>query len=120
LPSSAGSRCSSSGQAPYLLRHDAVLQSALRMHSVEARHASKIRRIREQKGWIPFEQPGGVRAPQSAAYEDEDNTFHFILAPLRGTEEATRAFDEPLTKTQTMAILRPFIVGTVRGMGGDD
>ena len=108
------------GQAPYLLRNDAVLQSALRIHSVEARHASKIRRIRQQKGWIPFESPGGVRPPQSAAYEDEDNTFHFILAPLGKSEETTRAFDEPLTRTQTMAILRPFIAGGADGVGGDE
>lgn len=96
------------GQAPYLLRHDAVLQPALRMHSVEARHAAQVRRLREQREWIPFEDPGGVSAPLSRAYDDEDNTFHFILAPLSRREENTRAFDEPLTRTQVMSILRPF------------
>jgi hypothetical protein len=38
------------GQAPNLMSNAVVLESALRIHSVEARHASKIRRLRRQTG----------------------------------------------------------------------
>jgi hypothetical protein len=46
------------GQAGNLMSNSAVLESALRIHSVEARHASKIRRLRRQS-------PGG---PASVKY----------------------------------------------------
>ena len=106
------------GQAPNLLRHDAVLQPALRMHSVEARHASQVRALRGQRRWIVEETGGpGIPALLQGAYEDEDNTFHFILAPLRHTEDVTRAFDEPLTRGQVIRILRPFLA-TVPELGG--
>lgn len=38
------------GQAPNLMSNSTVLEAALRIHSVEARHASKIRRLRRQNG----------------------------------------------------------------------
>ena len=38
------------GQAPNLMSNDVVLEAALRIHSVEARHAAKIRRMRRATG----------------------------------------------------------------------
>lgn len=38
------------GQAANLMSNSVVLEAALRIHSVEARHASKIRRLRRQTG----------------------------------------------------------------------
>lgn len=105
------------GQAPYLLRHDAVLQPALRIHSVEARHASQVRRLRGNKGWIVGESPDTVPPPLAEAYEDEDNTFHFILAPLRQRPETTRAFDEPMTRAAVLRTLRPFLASEIPPVG---
>src|SRR6201992_3454313 len=42
------------GAAPSLLGAGAVLTAALDIHSVEARHASEVRRIRGVKGWISY------------------------------------------------------------------
>ena len=38
------------GQAANLISNDAVLEAALRIHSVEARHAAQIRKIRRENG----------------------------------------------------------------------
>ena len=105
------------GQAPNLMRHDMILESALRMHSVEARHASQVRRFRGERGWIVQESPSGVAPQLAGVYEDEDNTFHFILAPLRDSDENTRAFDEPLTKAEVIRNVRPFLAD-VPELGG--
>ena len=71
------------GQAPFLLPYDSILQSALRMHSVEARHASQVRHLRGQKRWIVQESRGDLPESLQPIYDGEDNTFHFILAPYR-------------------------------------
>jgi hypothetical protein len=90
------------GQAPALIANDDILTTALRIHSVEARHASEVRRIRGQKGWITGNQ-----------------TDVSALAPVYAGEEAgagvtsaasAEAFDEPLTMDQVLAIANLFIV----------
>ena len=90
------------GQAGALMSNDAILTTALRIHSVEARHASAVRRLRGQKGWII-----------------ENTTDVPALAPVYAGEEvgagvtiaaASAAFDEPLTKEQVLAIANLFIV----------
>jgi hypothetical protein len=89
------------GQAGALISNDAILTTALRIHSVEARHASAVRRLRGQKGWITGNQ---TDIPE--------------LAPVYAGEEAgagvtstasAEAFDEPLTIDQVNAIARLFI-----------
>lgn len=46
------------GQAPKLTGGGALLTTALRIHSVEARHAAEVRRIRGVKAWNgAFDQP---------------------------------------------------------------
>lgn len=91
------------GQAGALIDSDAYLTVALQIHSVEARHASKVRRIRGQKGWI-VQATTDVPALQAVyAGEDAANGAFSDAA-------ATEAFDEPLTKDAVLAIAGQFIV----------
>lgn len=128
------------GQAPNLMSNTVVLESALRIHSVEARHASKIRRLRRQTGAPAVVKYSGtisgggaaaagagnltaVPAAATAAfaliYEGEDNTTQAgvnittlpnLPSGIDVTAAATEAFDEPLTKEQVVAIVQPFFI----------
>ncbi|MEO6695615.1 MAG: ferritin-like domain-containing protein [Ignavibacteria bacterium] len=97
------------GQAGNLISNDAVLTAALQIHSVEARHASEVRRIRGQKGWIVNSDPGG--APP-AIYTNENNLIQggVNISTFVSAQAATEAFDEPLTMAEVLAIVGPFIV----------
>ncbi len=107
------------GQAPALQPYDAFLTAALTIHSVEARHASEIRRLRGNfmdlepfhQGWITGSQTDVPGA--EATYAGEDNTTHLGIDVTSltsfGVNSATEAFDEPLTKAQVLAIVDPFI-----------
>jgi len=108
------------GQAGNLQAADDVLTAALQIHSVEARHASQVRRLRgmvsdmDIKGWITNAQSNG--APQ-ASYEGEDNITHATISlnTISSLSDLsmgakTESFDEPLTRAQVMAIVKPFIV----------
>lgn len=95
------------GQAGNLMANDAILTAALQIHSVEARHASEVRRLRGRKGWITAEQTDITAA--AAVYDGEDNTFQGAIR-LSGSPAETEAFDEPLTKERVLAIVDPFIV----------
>ncbi|GAB2517866.1 ferritin-like domain-containing protein [Spirosoma aerophilum] len=90
------------GQAGNLINDKGILQVALQIHSVEARHASEIRRMLGMKGWVSdptqttFTQ-GGVNLktlPNVTGITDDN---------LRG------AFDEPLTKEVVLAAAAPFL-----------
>jgi hypothetical protein len=98
------------GQAPALLGSGAVLTAALDIHSVEARHASEIRRIRGLKGWISNADANGLPA---AIYAGDDNISQLNLNVTTLTTapaiSVTEAFDEPLTMAQVLAIAGPFI-----------
>lgn len=109
------------GQAGALIGDNNTLKAALQIHSVEARHASEVRRLRAAasgmgiKGWITGKESNGLPA---AIYAGEDNQTHAgaNLANLGGLSSVpasaiTEAFDEPLTKDQVLAIVDPFIVG---------
>ncbi|HYC85639.1 MAG TPA: ferritin-like domain-containing protein [Chryseosolibacter sp.] len=108
------------GQAGNLQPADEVLTAALQIHSVEARHASMVRRLRGQranleiKGWITNAESNN--APQ-AVYEGEDATTHagadlnsIVSITDISAAARTEAFDEPLTKEQVVEIVNPFIV----------
>ena len=101
------------GQAPRLINDDAVLEAALQIHSVEARHASAVRRVRGVKGWITGNQTN-VPANQ-ATYNGEENVvqgdvnLQTALGNTYSTAAITEAFDEPLTKDQVLAIAGAFI-----------
>jgi rubrerythrin len=89
------------GQAAALMSNDTVLTTALQIHSVEARHASAVRRLRGQKGWIRGNQTD-VPALQ-AVYAGEE-AGNGATSPV-----ATEAFDEPLTMEQVLAVAGIFI-----------
>ena len=107
------------GQAPALQPYDVYLTAALTIHSVEARHAAEVRRLRgnfsetaPNEGWITrnlTDIPG-----TAAVYAGEENTVHggvnVTAVTTVGLDEVTEAFDEPLTKAQVLAIVDPFIV----------
>ncbi|QCR24695.1 ferritin-like domain-containing protein [Pontibacter sp. SGAir0037] len=103
------------GQADKLISNDAVLTAALQIHSVEARHAAHIRRMRENKGWIEG-AAGNSNVPQSAAavYAGEDNVAQGGINDIKTLGSgytaaiATGAFDEPLTKEQVATIVSLF------------
>lgn len=108
------------GQAGNLQSADDILTAALQIHSVEARHASQVRRLRAQrsgmmiKGWIKNAESNG--APQ-ASYAGENNTTHATIDLNNipslsevSMESKTESFDEPLTGNQVFAIVKPFVV----------
>ena len=101
------------GQAGNLMSNDKLLTTALQIHSVEARHVSEIRRIRGQKGWITGDSRGNLPASVQATYDGEGNMTQggADLSTLAGVPQSaiSEAFDEPLTREEVMAIVRPFI-----------
>ena len=100
------------GQAAHIMTQRTLLRQALQIHSVEARHAAQIRRLRMQEGWITGSDGGAVPDGASDVYSGEGNTFHFILAqPSSNESTLTASFDEPLTKSQVLSIVDPFIGG---------
>lgn len=123
------------GQAPRLINNKTVLQAALQIHSVEARHASHIRQMRRNLGtgnlvpagvtlqpWITLNQSGidtgnsGANAAIQMSYAGEEATTQAnvnivnIGGQTVAANEASESFDEPLDKTQVTAIVNPFIV----------
>lgn len=100
------------GQAPNLIGHDAVLEAALTIHSVEARHAARVRRLNGFQGWIPFDQPG-VPAAFNAVYAGEDVSTQLgvdVTGISDVSEEGvTESFDEPLSMDAVLAIAGLFI-----------
>jgi hypothetical protein len=105
------------GQAGRLINDKAVLTAALTIHSVEARHASEIRRLRGKKGWITGNSRDDLPAFTQGIYNGEDNTTHAGVnfssslgtAANGGVNALTEAFDEPLTKAEVTAIITPFL-----------
>jgi hypothetical protein len=128
------------GQAPNLMSNTVVLEAALRIHSVEARHAAKIRRLRRATGApsvvrfsgtvsgsgaaaagvsnIP-NPPPAVVAAFDAIYAGEGTTMQAgvnvsALPGLPGgidvAAAVSEAFDEPLTRAQVKAIVQPFFI----------
>jgi hypothetical protein len=91
------------GQAGALMANDAILTTALQIHSVEARHASAVRRLRGQKGWITGNQTD-LPAAAAPIYAGEE------VGSGVTTAASAEAFDEPLTMDQVLAIANLFIV----------
>lgn len=91
------------GQAAALMSDNTILTTALRIHSVEARHASEVRRLRGQKGWITGNAADNTAIAATYAGEEATNG-------LPSSNAVTEAFDEPLTMDQVNAIAGMFIV----------
>ncbi len=125
------------GQATHLMSSNEILTTALRIHSVEARHASHVREIRRRtddngtdggivvgllQPWITLNQSGidamsmaGNEAIQKSYNGEELTTQATInIVDINGfkidAQDASEAFDEPLTKEQVLMIVDPFIV----------
>ena len=109
------------GQAPNLLRQGALLTAALNIHSVEGRHAAKIRQMRQARGanvkpWITGKDNGIGLSVVQPSYdgEDLDTQAGIKITGINGQaisfNAATESFDEPLTMAQVLAIVDPFIV----------
>lgn len=106
------------GQAGNITDKD-ILTVALQIHSVEARHASQIRRLRGLKGWIPGNDEGGHPAQADAVYAGENVTTQagFNTASVNAGSgnpaipaiAGSESFDEPITGTQARAIATLFI-----------
>lgn len=101
------------GQAGNLKDNAKILTTALQIHSVEARHAAEVRRLRGEKGWISGDSRGTLPAPTQPIYSGEGNTTQggVNLNGLAGlsNDVITEAFDEPLAKEQVLAIAKLFI-----------
>ena len=106
------------GQAGNLMTAEdkPLLEYALQIHSVEARHAAIVGRLLNTrgfavgtKGWTTLAQ-----GSPAAVYAGEDNLLQggVNLTGLAGKSNAavSEAFDEPLTKEAVLAIARPFIM----------
>jgi len=100
------------GQAGNVMSNQTILQAALQIHSVEARHASMVRRIRQQKGWIEGNDGGAMPSQTNAVYAGEDLTVQagFNTATKFGAAAGSAAYDEILTTDQSKLIANLFIV----------
>ena len=90
-----------------------LLTAALQIHSVEARHASEVRRLRGLKGWITGNDRGlGMPAATQPVYDGEEITVQagFDTAALFGASAGSESYDEPFRTAQTVAIANLFIV----------
>lgn len=105
------------GQAGNLLGNGDLLTAALQIHSVEARHASEVRRLRGLKGWITGDERGaGMPMETQAVYNGEGNLMQggvdvreVVSLESIGSDGISEAFDEPLTKEEVLTIAGLFI-----------
>lgn len=99
------------GQAGNVMSNPTVLQAALQIHSVEARHASMVRRMRAQKGWIEGNNGGAMPSQTNAVYAGEELTMQgaFNTATKFGAAAGSASYDEILTTTQANDIANLFI-----------
>lgn len=96
------------GQAGFLMGTD-YLQPALQIHSVEARHASQIRRMRGQKGWITLSQydAGIPAAVGNTVYGGEQSTI--LGAGQFDAAAQSEAYDETINTQTAVNIANLFI-----------
>jgi hypothetical protein len=111
------------GQATNLMG-TAFLQPALRIHSVEARHAAEVRRLRadflndplneDLLPWITLDNRGpGMPAVTQAVYDGEENTTQagIDLSTITdfGAVSNSQAYDEPISGQIALQIASLFI-----------
>jgi hypothetical protein len=106
------------GAAPELMSDNSVLEAALRIHSVKARHVAMLRKMRFNNGhttakpWMTGAESGIASMPTGATWAGEDNASQagiMITSLGASTSVATEAFDEPLSKATVESIIDPFI-----------
>lgn len=111
------------GQAGNLMGTD-FLTPALQIHSVEAKHASEIRRLRafvagetlnpNALGWITLDNRGpGMPAETQAVYDGEENVVqggvNLVDATGFDAVAVSQAYDEPMSGETATAIASLFI-----------
>ncbi|HTL09052.1 MAG TPA: ferritin-like domain-containing protein [Chitinophagaceae bacterium] len=110
------------GRAAEIVGGGDYLTAALRIHSVEARHAAHIRGLRKAYGsgignvkpWITGKMSGINSSAVQASYDGEELTSQATISIVNingfsiSADAASEAFDEPLTKDQVLAIVGPF------------
>lgn len=105
------------GQAANLKGSD-FLTVGLQIHSVEARHAAEIRRIRGLKGWITRNERGeGMPEATQAVYNGEENVMQGGVdvttlgsGSAFSVDASTQAYDETLSGSEANTIASLFIV----------
>jgi rubrerythrin len=101
------------GQAGALISDNGILTTALRIHSVEARHAAMVRRLSQspaEKGWITLASNTVPELDPVYAGEDLTVQAEVDLTQFGTAEAASEAFDEPLDRADVEAIAGLFIV----------
>ena len=119
------------GGAPLLMSNNDVLEAALNIHSVEARHASHLRTMRRggpqavsgslqtaPKSWISGNDGGGPAPSVTAAiygpgnpasaFPGEENIVQAGITLPSANPTASEAFDEPLDMATVLAIASNF------------
>lgn len=111
------------GRAAEIVGGGDYLTAALRIHSVEARHAAHIRGVRKAYGsgignvkpWITGKMSGINSTAVQPSYDGEDLTTQATINIVNingfsiSADAASEAFDEPLSKEQVLKIVGPFI-----------
>lgn len=117
------------GQVEFLRGDAFILQTALQLHATEARHAARIRLMRQKRGAVvkPWPSPAdatitvagrtdvvyaGENAPDQLVPSYRPVPFRLLPIGFPGTNILTQgvpeAFDEPLTATQAASVLLLF------------
>ncbi|KUG09170.1 ferritin-like domain-containing protein [Solirubrum puertoriconensis] len=124
------------GAAPELVGTNQILEAALQIHAVEARHASRLRTMRrggpqevagtrrfDPKSWIVSEDEGGPQPPLTAPvygagvdprrFPSEANVVQAGINVMELSkvtmDAATEAFDEPLDMVTVLRIASVFL-----------
>lgn len=104
------------GQVTALMGNASILANVFNMHSVKARHAAFIRKLRQSSGvdikpWITGVKSEISAMPAIPAYVNEDNTTQNSenVATVVPADATTEAFDEPLDRVGATTFLSLFI-----------
>lgn len=123
------------GQVEFLMADNYLLETALRIHATQARHAAHVRTLRRQRGaqvksWSsPSDAPLSAASVAAQVYRDEQTTVQLLpdLRPIPFREslpinvatpplpadailaKVAEAFDEPLDGPSSEAIVQLFV-----------
>lgn len=102
------------GAAPQLALEPEVLTQALTIHSVEARHAARVRLLRDERPWVRAEDPDAPE-PIKVVYQGMGETTKYDVDVPAVSDVAppqvTEAFDEPLPREKVLELVAPFVAG---------